>query len=231
MICKTETLTKRLLLAFCRKQIEKNVCLPNFRVLNTFIMKQLLLFIVLSTVLTKSSCYAQAAVNDFRGFNWGSSFEQVLGGETSRFLFKENDDLLEYQDQLAGMDCNVSYSFNNNNKLVSANYSFTKRYINPQLYIEDYNTFKNLLIQKYGIPSAESQTWTAVVPESERNNPAQAIADGNLKLISSWATERSNIQIVLSGNSRGPILHIHYTCKSLDELQDKTMIQTALKKL
>src|ERR1700712_1112743 len=108
-----------------------------------------------ASVLFAAIGSTNAQSNDFRGFNWGSPINQVQTSEKATLALKIKDDELEYTEQLAGSDCNLFYIFNDNDKLISGMYYFTKKYDNPQLYLQDYNKFKTLLIQKYGKPNSD----------------------------------------------------------------------------
>jgi hypothetical protein len=174
---------------------------------------------------------AQPAPNDFRGFSWGSLLSQVKSNEKSAFVRQEKDDVLTYDDQLAGSDVFVNYQFNDNNKLVSGTYTFTKKYSNPQLYIQDYAKFRDLLTTKYGNPILNREEWRGNITPYEKENYGQAISDGELTLYSVWRTPRSEIKISLFTRNNVPFLEIYYTAKSLDELENKEELQKALPKL
>lgn len=189
----------------------------------------LLAVLVLITISGLTS--AQTPANDLRGFAWGSLLSQVKTNEKSKFVSQDKDDLLTYEDKLAGSDVNVIYQFNDNDKLVSGTYIFTKKYSNPQLYIQDYAKFKNLLTSKYGNPRMSKEEWSANTTPNEKENYGQAISDGNLTLYSVWTTERSEIKIILMMKNNLPYLQIHYTTKSLDELENKEELKKALLKL
>ncbi len=190
---------------------------------------------LLATLLTLTSIncflFAQNPVNDFRGFAWGSPFTQVQKNEKSKFVSNDKDDILLFQDVLAGADCDVIYQFNDNNKLVSGTYIFTKKYSNPQLYLKDYSNFKQLLTQKYGKPKSENEEWSSNTTPADKENYGQAITDGNLSLNSVWMNDRTIIKITLVTFNQHPSLQIHYTAKSLDELENKEELKSALPKL
>ncbi len=193
-------------------------------------MKRLLLGVLLVHGFIGIST-AQSAKSDFRNFVWGASFSQVQQEEKSEFLAKEQNDMLIYRDKLAGYDCNVSYGFNENDKLISGNYVFNKKYTNPQLYLQDFNTFKKLLTRKYGKPTSEKMNWNKNTPVLEKHNYGQAIVDGNLSMSTAWTSNRSFIEIALTGVNKTPSMHIHYTTISLEELQNGDELQKALNKL
>lgn len=185
----------------------------------------------LATLVIMMGAIGISRAQDFRGFTWGNSLNNVQAVEKSAFVAKVSNDELVYTDMLGGSDCKVIYMFNDNDKLASGMYVFTKKYTNPQLYIQDYNKFKALLTEKYGKPASESETWRDNRPVSEKQNYGQAVADGKLSLSTAWNTGRTYIKIVLVTNDQHPDLQIHYTTRSLDELENKEELKAALKKL
>lgn len=189
------------------------------------------IFAAFIIMMTGGISSIKAQITDFRGFDWGSAFNKVQAGEKSQLIANINNDELEYKDKLGGSDCEVLYIFNDNDKLESGMYIFSKKYSNPQLYLQDYNKFKTLLIEKYGKPSVEKENWNNAMPGTEKLNYGQAIADGNLTLSTFWNTARSVIKIVLISIDRRPSLQIHYTARSLDELENKEELKNALNKL
>lgn len=193
-------------------------------------MKHVNLIIVVCFALI-NSCVAQNKP-DFRNFQWGDPIEKVQSGEAAQNVLKDNDDMLQYKDQLGGFTCDVMYIFNENNKLISGNYRFSKKYSNMQLYVQDYNSFKDLLMQKYGKPALDQENWsTKATPGNSNATVGQAIADGTLSLITEWHTDRSTIQIMLNRNGNQPLLQIYYTAKTLNEMENKAAMQKALIKL
>lgn len=187
---------------------------------------------ILIAVLILCGAVSGSHAQDFRGFTWGNSLDNVQTGEKSPFIAKVSNDELAYKDILGGSDCDVVYIFNDNDRLTSGLYVFTKKYANPQLYIQDYNKFKNLLTEKYGKPSSEKENWSSSTTASEKHDYGQAVSDGHLTLNAAWNTERSVIKIALvNTNEKRPSLQIHYTTRSLDELENKEELKAALKKL
>jgi len=185
-----------------------------------------------SLLILGAFCQCSFAQNkDFRNFAWGTSLSDVQNGEKSKLVYKVKDDELLYEDQLAGTDCNVIFIFNDNDKLVSGNYFFTKKFSNPELYMQDYNKFKTLLTQKYGSPFSEKEMWNNRVPISEKTNYGQAVADGNLTLSTVWISNSTQIKISLIDKDKSPSLQIHYTTIHLDEFESKDDLKKALIKL
>ena len=189
------------------------------------------LFVVIALIAFGRLGISQTTEKDFRDFAWGSSFSQVKENETAKFISQDTNSLITYDDHLASYDVEVNYQFNEDDKLVSGTYNFTKKHSNPQLYIEDYDIFRNLLTTKYGEPNLKKEEWSSNTTPNDKQNYGQAIADGHLSLYSVWETKRSLIKIILSSSNNRPFLQIHYTTKSLDELENKVELRKALQKL
>lgn len=191
-------------------------------------MKKILFAILL---LSGTSLIANAQNPDFRAFAWGTSFNQVQFGESASLIKNIGNDELIYKDVLGGFNINVSYIFNENNKLESGMYIFTKTYSNPQLYVEDYNIFRKLLTTRYGKPLAQNEVWSYNVQPYDTYNYGQAVVDNKLFLNTIWKTDRSEIKISLINSSGTPTLEIQYTALSMGELLNMDIINGALKHL
>ena len=193
-------------------------------------MKKLILTTV-TFVFLSIFANAQTSKSDFRSFNWGASFNDVKKNEKAKFLSNVKDDLLIFDSQLAGSDCEIIYQFNDNDKFVGGTYNFTKRFANPQFYITDYNKFKTLLLQKYGTPKKETEEWSSNSSPTEKENWGQAVSDGLLDLNTLWETDRTVVKISLVTINNHPSLQIFYKVKSTDSLEDKNELQKALPEL
>lgn len=177
-----------------------------------------------------NSSYAQTA--DFRIFSWGNPMEKIKTDEKSPFFSTLKSDELEYNDKLGGSNFKVLYIFNDNNKLISGIYIFSKKYSNPELYYQEYSVFLKLLTEKYGKATNEKETWNTTDPLYDKSNKKQGIADKNLNLYAVWYTKRTAIKITLiSIGNEVPSMQIHYTATSLDELENQIDLKDALNKL
>lgn len=174
---------------------------------------------------------AQTPATDFRNFNWGMPLETVQANENAPLVHQEKNAQLVYRDNLGGYNCDVSYGFNDQDKLVSGCYSFTQHYSDPQLLLADYANFKGLLLEKYGNQTGEIITRINDVPVTQTQAMLQAIHQGNVLMVTNWHTPRSFITLVLSSTNKVPNLSIQYTIASADQLTDRALLQTALSKL
>jgi len=191
-------------------------------------MKKLILVIIL---LVGGILYSFAQSNDFRGFTWGASLSEVQSAEKTNFINKVKDNELVYSDEIAGSECKVMYIFNDNDKLISGIYIFTKSFDNAQLYLQDYNKFKTLLTEKYRAPLTEVYDMENQTDSIKQDNYGQLVANGDLTIYTIWKTKRSLIKIMLTSRDQHPSLEIHYTTRSLNELENKAELKNALLKL
>lgn len=88
-----------------------------------------------------------------------------------------------------------------------------------------------MLITKYGKAPSDNEIWDNNTPVQDKTNYGQAVADGKLSLNTVWNTHRSTIKIMLLTADSHPSPQIYYTALSLDELQNKDVINKALIKL
>jgi len=136
-----------------------------------------ILFLTLCFCLVSSLCFATEKYN-FRKTTWGMTKKEVkqVEGEPQY----EVEDKLLYLDTVAGMNCVVIYTFENG-KLVRGGYKFLVKHSNKNLYIDDYEIIKELLIKKYGKPKSDSKIWKG--GEYYKNEPDEwgfAISAGYL---------------------------------------------------
>ncbi|MEI7509254.1 MAG: hypothetical protein WCJ62_07285 [Flavobacterium sp.] len=179
------------------------------------------------------SVFCQNQCNDFRNFCWGTSFSKVKVTEKATFLNNNLNDALEYRERLGGSDCSLIYTFNDNDKLISGSYIFTKKYSSSQLYLQDYYKFKSLLILKYGKEIEEKEDWIDKNNSSDTNkeNYGEFIAQGKLNITTYWTTPTTNIKITLITKDKKPSIQIHYTTKNLSELENKIELEKIISKL
>lgn len=188
--------------------------------------------IFILTLLVAGIQHSVAQKTDFRTFSWGDPIAKVKSEEKARFYSAKNGDELLYDDKLGGTSFKVLYIFNENNKLISGIYMFSKAYSNTDLYYQDYTVFLKLLKEKYGAPTNEKETWNTTDPLYDKANKKQSIADKNLNLYAVWDTESTAIKITLiSIGNEAPSMQIHYTATALDTLKNQIDLKDALNKL
>ena len=150
---------------------------------------------------------------DFRKTNWGMNKEQVKKTEKGKIV-EEDENILTYQGNVAGLDCFVVYIFAEG-KLVRAKYVFTETHSNKNDYILDYNKLKEILIKKYGKPIEDSQLWRNDLYKDDYQNWGFAVSLGHLVYFALWETPSTSIAMMLDGENYEINLQIEYLSKEL----------------
>jgi hypothetical protein len=166
---------------------------------------------------------------DFRKTNWGMSFENVKTTEASKFVADKNDRLM-YDCILAGANFKTIYMFNDNNKLVGAKYMLDKTYSNSDFYVNEYATFKALLIKKYGNPVKESQNWNNTSISKEESNWGHALEQGFVSINAIWNTPTTNIKLSLIKLDK-IYMQIDYVSIKYKEMESEEVLKKTMNEL
>ena len=161
---------------------------------------------------------------DFRKTKWGVSIEKVKSAETGTLIPELNDpNMLGFTGTVGGLETLIGYYFVNN-KLWKGAYIFSETHSNRNLFIEDYGTIKNNLIEKYGEPIIDNINWSNYLYSDDPSQFGFAISLGHLSLNCSWEIGDTKIQMVLNGDNY-KITHIlgyhNETLKNLAEQEQK----------
>ena len=135
---------------------------------------------------------------------WGYSKDQVREKESAA-LEREDESMLMYNAQVAGIPGVITYSFYRD-KLVSAEYlRQEKRQFSSERpfaserqlasdYLAEYQTLKTHLNRIYGKQPAEVRDWSNETSAWQRqSSEAVSLALGKVKIIAKWETHDSEI--------------------------------------
>jgi len=153
----------------------------------------------------------------FRKSRWGMTSREVSRAETARFIKKINTGSgfqLLYRTTIGDKKGRVIYDFNRN-KLVKARYVFVLYDVDRG--IDDYHTFRQLLVKKYGQPSFSRR----IVSGDNRGEIAafsylilplrirlrHGLKKGDITLKTSWNLQDTNIHLLLE-NKQDPELYL-----------------------
>ena len=153
----------------------------------------------------------------FRKSRWGMTSREVSRAETARFIKKINTGSgfqLLYRTTIGDQKGRVIYDFNRN-KLVKARYVFVLYDVDRG--IDDYHTFRQLLVKKYGQPSFSRR----IVSGDNRGEIAafsylilplrirliHGLKKGDISLKTSWNLQDTNIHLLLE-NKQDPELYL-----------------------
>lgn len=176
----------------------------------------LFVFSLSLTILAKEQVY------DFRKTSWGMSMEQVKEIEGNEIL-EAYEDGFAYKNKVGGLDCKVIYQFVEN-KLYIAGYLFTELHTNYDLWIDDYQKIKDLLIKKYGKPIKSGMFWASDSYKKmwgNDQNLGTAVGMGYLVYYTEWDTPKTKIWIGLKGDNLDIDFRVTYESKELKEWANK----------
>jgi len=103
-------------------------------------------------------------------------------------------------DTIAGLDAEVVYEFAYN-KLVSGHYNVTTKHTNPTDSILDYDRLAKVLTERYGAPFDNREVWKNSLYKNDSSNWGLAISAGHMFKTAHWATDKSGIDLLLSGDN------------------------------
>jgi hypothetical protein len=125
------------------------------------------------------------------------SQKEVKSSE-SAMLIKEIGNTLVYRDTVNDLKADLTYTFNPDEKLVSAEYSFELNNITE--YIKAMLKLKESLTDKYGEATDKTEWFTS--EPSDISLQAQAIENHNVIFEYDWDTENSKITLALYNSTR-----------------------------
>ena len=150
---------------------------------------------------------------DFQNSYWGMTYEEVLEAEGNITWNGQMDlgsiSVYYYLTYTAGMESLISFFFNNG-ELQRGVITFLEDHSNDNLYIEDYNTIKRKLIEKYGNETEGGMIWRDDFYKDNTSRYGIAVSIGDLVYLANWETETTKIALQLSGDNYDSSLYIMY---------------------
>lgn len=171
----------------------------------------------------KNKVLLQTTDFDFRKSRWGASMSDVMVTEKNKPLQTSND-MLTYQDRVAGVAVKVLYIFAND-QLVRAKYIIDESFVNDNKYIYQYNTFVTSLTKKYSSPNEEKTVWSQSLYKSNVEHWGMAISCGHMYMYTKWETQTTAILCILDGEGFESSLTIEYASTKLGKLEDAKIEQ------
>lgn len=156
-----------------------------------------------------------APAYDFKKFRWGDSQESVMAVEgTPKYSGKMNGldaNYIAYDTTAVGMDVLLAYYFCDDG-LYSVRYILNEDHSVDSLYIDDYNTFKQALTNKYGEPLLDNEKWTSDSKKSfYADDKGHALNYGYLSYYTCYITERVIVEMDMSADNYEVSTLINYT--------------------
>lgn len=151
---------------------------------------------------------------NFRKSFWGDSKSKVVSVEGQADKGYKSD-IYYISDNVAGMPCNVMFSFTNG-ELSGGLYSFEQKHTNRNDYIGEFNKLVSLLTKKYGEPSENNPIWRNSLYKGDIEEYGFAISMGHLVYRAKWITPLTEIVLDLSGENSQIDLYLIYTSSRLE---------------
>ncbi|MBD3321164.1 MAG: hypothetical protein GF350_08735 [Chitinivibrionales bacterium] len=146
---------------------------------------------------------------DFRKARWGMTKAQVKPSETAK-LTKETANTLQYASKIAGMTSKMTYHFTSG-KLTKASYDINQGHVNPSLFYEDFENLMDHMSSAYGTPATRDYQWKNTMYKNDKSKWGFAISIGFLTCNVIWKTQRSKINLHISGGKHTFITKIDYS--------------------
>jgi len=172
------------------------------------------------------SLFAEEAKYDFRKANWGMSKEQVKVAEKNKIEIEDEEVIAIGRVEIDKKECIYVYHFLED-KLYRAGYGFMEKHTNKNLYINDYESLKEILTKKYGKPEIDKVIWKNDLFKSAKQDWGTAISIGHLEYFSSWETPTTYINLGLNGDNYKISLTLGYESRELKEWSDKILEERA----
>ncbi len=109
---------------------------------------------------------------DFRKVKWGMTIAQAKATEPAKPIREAglgSKKILVYEDQVAGLSCDVVYIFVKD-KLVRAKYLVTSKHTNNNQYLSDFYSLAESLENKYGKPTSDNKFWKSDLYKDSPND-------------------------------------------------------------
>lgn len=156
----------------------------------------------------------------FRGFPWGTSLTDIKSSEDSS-LQDENDNALCYRGEVAGIECDIFYSFTDN-QLTSAFYLITE---SASRHADYFFELKDLMDEVYGVVDTDYRWESETDHKVYKPNYNLAIATGRLTLIANWQTDTTDINLISAKTPFGVITTLMYRSMELYHLEEQARKQ------
>lgn len=140
---------------------------------------------------------------DFKTFRWGDTKETVIAAEGKPAETGTGNDptIIAYYVNAVGLGMKLLYFFDDNG-LFSVMYSLQDTHTNYDLYVRDFEAFKEALVEKYGEPTLDFELWKSNdYKERYANRKGDALFMGYVSYSTAFLLERSTIYMTMSSDN------------------------------
>ncbi|MDP8224873.1 MAG: hypothetical protein P9L99_16055 [Candidatus Lernaella stagnicola] len=174
-------------------------------------MKRIIILLLVFSVLAWPMV---SGAEDFRSAVWGAKPEQVEHDERMLSLYHKSDNQLVFHGKVVGFPAAVYFHFSSSG-LDHGTILFLQKHVEAERYMEDHAAVRKLLIEKYGNPSSNAETWSGTNAKTKTKQLAEALAKGQVNIVTGWKTDTSEIFLILGGKDGRISMRINYFSKDL----------------
>ncbi len=157
------------------------------------------------SVIQKTVVPAQPKSFERQSTDWGMSPQEVKDNETVQPAWELQSPVLEpyehrisYHTQIEGIDTALTYTFYED-QLGNAKYVFENQHEDTALYVNDFHSVKGWITETYGPPTSYQEIWLDKLYQYDKTLWGQAVLRGHLVMVAEWATQGTQIHLVLDG--------------------------------
>jgi len=154
----------------------------------------------MNLVMKSANAESPAEENDFKDFPWGASLKEIIAveGQPIGWPTISDENLILYETTVVGLDAQLGYFFSDGS-LNQAAYIFSQSHSIDSLYIEDYETIKNALEEKYGEALIDLESWKDDSMKGYLSDrKGYALKNGYLQYVTCWTLDKTSILMIMS---------------------------------
>lgn len=179
---------------------------------------------------TESSTESVTSAFTFRGYDWGTSLDEIKQKEVTSDMVENVDyglldnKLFILNREVSSYDASIVFEFDSNNKLISGGYALTEEHTDDNGYYDDFIDLTKLYTKKYGEPQ-ENDVWKNDLYKDDKSKWGFAAACGHVSFFRYWkADDGSEIYILLRGDNFETSTTILYKQPEYSQEDDMTGI-------
>lgn len=153
---------------------------------------------------------------DIRNIKWGATKEQVIAAEGKQPDENVGTVLTFYDVTAGGYPANVFYQFNDEDECYSVSYLLTTTHTNDNDYIDDYQSLKRKMSEKYGDPTIDEETWSQSLFKDNPEYYGLAVASGHLSYLTMYNTDKMSVTMFLNGDNYQINTLLMYVAKGIE---------------
>tara|TARA_B100000767_G_C19489434_1_gene419598 strand:+ start:70 stop:621 length:552 start_codon:yes stop_codon:yes gene_type:complete len=171
-----------------------------------------------SIILLIISIITLQANAQYRGLEWGSTKKNAIEKYGNPDV--DGDSYIAYNYTLAGKST-LSVFYYKQDKLWMGVYLLEETHSNKNAYIDDYNSFKDLLSKKYGTPTEDETYWIDDLYKDDYSGWGMAISKGDMLKYSTWSDDKTDIECSILGDNYDITCKIRYASIELKDWVEK----------